>query len=133
MSGVGQFITLKQPPGCVLEQGEGNAVDEVQHARGQALIWSCPLDGFLKHHAERLGGDTQKDTGGFYMLFACSCVAMSEASSDTLSLEPQTKHPHLPSSVSHQLQEAGQRERDQTHYLPLPAFSGTYSQAMMES
>lgn len=79
MSGVGQFITLKQPLGCVLEQGEGNAVDEVQHTRGQALIWSCPLDGFLKHHAERLGGDTQKDTGGFYMLFACSWASPEES------------------------------------------------------
>ena len=64
LSGVGQFITLKQPPGCVLEHREGNAVDEVQHTHCEALIWRCPLNGFLKHDAERLGGETQKDTGG---------------------------------------------------------------------
>lgn len=64
LSGVGQFITFKEPPGCVLEHGEGDAVDEVQHMHGQALVWGCPLDGFLKHDAERLRG-RHGDTGGF--------------------------------------------------------------------
>jgi len=65
LSSVGQFIALEQPPGCVLEHGEGNAVDEVQHAHREALVWRCPLNGFLKHDAECLGGETQKDSDGF--------------------------------------------------------------------
>lgn len=68
MSGVGQFIALEQPSGCVLEHGEGDAVDEVQHALGEALVGRCPLNGFLKHDAERLGGETEKDADGLCVL-----------------------------------------------------------------
>ena len=62
LSGVGQFITLEQPPGCVLEDREGNAVDEVQHTHRQAFGRGCPLNSFLEHDSECLGGETQ-DTG----------------------------------------------------------------------
>lgn len=60
LSSVGQFITLKQPSGRVLEHGEGNAVNEVQHSHFEVLIWRCPLHGFLEHNPECLGEETER-------------------------------------------------------------------------
>lgn len=110
LSGVGQFITLEQPPGCVLEHGEGDAVDEVQQALGEALVRRCPLNGFVKHNAERLGGETEKDADGLCVLLSITwTVVISEANSDALSLESKTKRSPLPSSVAQRLQEAGEQ------------------------
>lgn len=84
---VGQFITLKQPPGCVLEHREGDAVYEVQHSHLEALIRRCPLNGFLEHNAECLGEETRRLAPFLNALFTHQCItwraAMSKASSDT--------------------------------------------------
>ena len=56
LGGEGELVALKQAPGGVLEDGGGDAVDEVGDPLLQALIGRGLLHRLLEHHAERLRG-----------------------------------------------------------------------------
>lgn len=122
LSSVGQLITLKQPPGCVLEHGECNAVNEVQHSHFEVLIWRCPLHGFLEHNPECLGEETER----LRWLRDALCVDH---------LKCCNKWSHLRHSISAattkaippgpQPQEAGETSTDQSLCLLVGAFSWT--------
>ena len=54
LGGEGELVALEQPSSGVYEHGEGDAVDEVEHACLDLLGRLGAVYGLVEHHAERL-------------------------------------------------------------------------------
>ena len=54
LGGEGELVALEQPSGGVDEHGEGDAVDQVDHARLDLLGRLGAIYSLVEHHAESL-------------------------------------------------------------------------------
>lgn len=55
LSYISQFVTFKEPPGCVLEYRPSDAINEVGYSLFEIFIWRGPFNSFLKDYTECLG------------------------------------------------------------------------------